>query len=151
MHNVLAESCPRAHFWVRAEVGNSLIPDNSHSQPADILLSNWVMGKPAAFDLSVTPLANSSILLETGVTAGRATLSTEQRKHSANDGTCNELGWIRGSRVIPVYWRHLEVCHHLIMKIEVLVIVIVIRQVLTMMQIRMMRVAQQLLLRVACY
>ena len=87
------------------------------------------------------------------MTAGRAALSTEQ---SANDGKCNELGWIRGSRVIPghkVHWRPLEVCHHFIMKIEVLVIVIVIRQVLTMMQIRMMRVAQyykQLLLRVAC-
>ena len=50
------------------EVGNNLIP-NSHSRPADILLPNWVIGKPAAFDPSVTPLLNSSTLLEAGVKA----------------------------------------------------------------------------------
>ena len=58
---------------------------HSHSRPADVLISNWVLGKTAACDLSVTPLLNFKILSEAGVTAGAAAHATELRKHEAND------------------------------------------------------------------
>ena len=46
-----------------------------------------------AFDLSVTSPLNSSVLPEAGLTAGSAAVAAEQRKHSANDAKCTELGW----------------------------------------------------------
>ena len=32
-----------------------------HTYPADVLVPNWVLGKPAAFDLSVTSTLNAQI------------------------------------------------------------------------------------------
>ena len=42
------------------------------------LQTSWVMGEPAAFDLSFTSPLNSSILQEADVTAGAAALFTER-------------------------------------------------------------------------
>ena len=47
---------------------------------ASILVPNWSMGKPAAFDLSVTSPLKSNVLLEAGLAAGQAASATEQRK-----------------------------------------------------------------------
>ena len=64
--------------------------DHSHSCPADILVLNWSVGKPAAFDLSVTSQLNLNVVLEAGLTAGATARATELRKHEANDGKCRE-------------------------------------------------------------
>ena len=56
------------------------------------IVPNWSMGKLAAFDLSVTSLLNSNVLLEVGLAAGQAARATEQRKHDENDAKCKELG-----------------------------------------------------------
>ncbi|KAL5481848.1 hypothetical protein EMCRGX_G004137 [Ephydatia muelleri] len=91
MRDILAETCRRAHLSVQVEAGCNLTPDHSHSRPADVLISNWVLGKTAACDISVTSPLNSNIMSEAGVTAGAAAQATELRKHEANDVKCSEL------------------------------------------------------------
>ena len=82
LRDILAETCSRAHFSAQVEAVTS---DHSHSHPADVLISNWVLGKTAACDLSVTSPLNSKILSEAGVTAGAAAHAIELRKNEAND------------------------------------------------------------------
>ena len=61
-----------AHLPVKLEVGNNLTPDHDHSRPADVLVHNWSLGKPAAFDFCVTSPLNSLILSEAGVSSCRS-------------------------------------------------------------------------------
>ena len=93
LRNVLVETSRRAHLSVKVEMGSNLTPDHDHSCPADILLPNWALGKPAAFDISVTSPLNPKILSVAGLSVGAAALSTEERKHTENDPKCNALGW----------------------------------------------------------
>ena len=44
------------------EVGSGLGHDERRTQPADVLVPNWDLGKPAAFDLTVASPLNQSIL-----------------------------------------------------------------------------------------
>ena len=74
-------------------MGSNLTSEHDHSRPADILLPNWALGKPAAFDISVTSPLNPQIVSVAGLSAGAAALSTEGRKHTENDPKCNALGW----------------------------------------------------------
>ena len=90
LRNVLVETCCRAHLSVKVEMGSNLTSD---SRPADILLPNWALGKPAAFDVSVTSPLNPKIVSVAGLSAGAAALSTEEHKHIENDPKCNALGW----------------------------------------------------------
>ena len=100
LHDILAESCRRAHLGVQVEMGNS---DHSHTRPADLLVPNWVQGKPAAFDLSVTSPLNPTIISEASVTAGVAAKATEERKHRSNDAKCSELAWVCVPLVVESY------------------------------------------------
>ena len=61
--------------------------------PADVLVPNRDLGKPAAFDLTVASLLNQCILTEACVTAGSSGWVSKQRKHASNDVKCSELGW----------------------------------------------------------
>ncbi|KAL5459944.1 hypothetical protein EMCRGX_G033342 [Ephydatia muelleri] len=88
------ETCRRAHIGVQVEVGNNLTHDHNKTRPADILLSNWFLGKPAALDVSITSPLNPLTLLEAGVLAISAAQVTEARKHQANDPKCSELGLV---------------------------------------------------------
>ena len=101
LHDVLAESCRRAHLGVQVEMGNNLT--NHNTRPADLLVPNWVLGKAAAFDLSVTSLLNPTTVLEASVTTGVAALTTELRKHSSNDTKCKELDWVCVPLVVESY------------------------------------------------
>ncbi|KAL5484030.1 hypothetical protein EMCRGX_G020457 [Ephydatia muelleri] len=94
IRDILVETCRRAHIGVQVEVGNNLTHDNNKTRPADILLSNWFLGKPAALDVSITSPLNPLTLLEAGVLAKSAAQVTEARKHQANDPKCSELGWV---------------------------------------------------------
>ena len=60
----IVEVCRRAHIGVQVEVGNNLTPSHSKTRPADILIPNWVMGRTAALDVSVTSPLNPQTLLE---------------------------------------------------------------------------------------
>ena len=66
--------------------------DQRRTRPADVLVPNWDLGKPAAFDLTVASPLNQSIL-NACVTAGSSARVSEQRKHASNDVKCSELGW----------------------------------------------------------
>ena len=68
-----------------------------------VLVPNWDLGKPAAFDLSVTSTLQSSALLEASVTAGSAALLAENRKHNSSDKKCDELGWACIPLVVETY------------------------------------------------
>ena len=102
LRDVLAESCRRANLVVQVEMGNNLT-NHSHTRPADLLVPNWVLGKAAAFDLSVTSPLNPTTLLEASVTTGVAALTTELRKHSSNDTKCKELDWVCVPLVVESY------------------------------------------------
>eukprot|EP00731_Ephydatia_muelleri_P010113 Em0005g699a len=94
IRDILVETCRRAHIGVQVEVGNNLTHDHNKTRPADILLSNWFLGKPAALDVSITSPLNPLTLLEAGVLAKSAAPVTEARKHQANAPKCSELGWV---------------------------------------------------------
>ena len=70
---------------------------------ADVLVPNWVLGKRAAFDLSVTSMLNAQIFQEACVTAGSAALTVQIRKHRVNDERCRDLGWACIPLVVETY------------------------------------------------
>ncbi|KAL5466992.1 hypothetical protein EMCRGX_G031157 [Ephydatia muelleri] len=73
------------------------------NRPADVLVHNWSLGKPAAFDFCVTSPLNSLILSEAGVSSGEAAQASEIRKHNSNDAKCVELGWVCIPLVVETY------------------------------------------------
>ena len=85
------------------EAGSNLSKDHNHTRPADILVPNWSLGKPEAFDLSVMSPLHSNVLLEAGLAAGEAARATEQRKHEENYAKCKELGWVCVPMVVEAY------------------------------------------------
>ena len=91
------------HLGVKVEVGNNLTQDHDHTRPADVLVHNWSLGKPAAFDFCVTSPLNSLILSEAGVSSGAAAHASEIRKHNSNDAKCGELGWACIPLVVETY------------------------------------------------
>ena len=100
LRDVLAESCRRAHLSVQVEMGNRNLTNHSHTHPADLLVPNWVLGKPAAFDLLITSPLNPATLLEASMTTGVAALTTE---HCSNDAKCKELNWACIPLVVESY------------------------------------------------
>ena len=71
--------------------------------PAYVLVPNWVLGKPAAFDLSVTSTPNAQICQEACATPGSAALAALIRKHQVNDERCRDLGWACFPFVVETY------------------------------------------------
>ena len=89
----MLQTCHRACISAKAEAGSGLGHELRNTRPADILASNWLCGKPAAFDLTVVSPLNPTFISEAGRIAGSAAVAAELRKHSANDAKCSELGW----------------------------------------------------------
>ncbi|KAL5473662.1 hypothetical protein EMCRGX_G028172 [Ephydatia muelleri] len=94
LRDVFAQFCHRARLGGQLEVGHGYGAEKSLSRPADILVPNWMIGKPAAFDLTVVSPLNSTTLNEAGARSGSAAGKAEVRKHNANDAKCTELGWV---------------------------------------------------------
>ncbi|KAL5518228.1 hypothetical protein EMCRGX_G003922 [Ephydatia muelleri] len=94
LRDVILESCRRAC------IGAGLGHDQHCTRPADVLVPDWVLGKPAAFDITVTSSLNPSIFTEASAMAG----SAEQRKHHANDAKCSELEWKCVPLAVESYW-----------------------------------------------
>ena len=103
LRDVFVESCHRACLGGQVEVGGGLGLDRLHSRPADVLVNNWHLGKPAAFDLTFTSPLNPITLTEAGVRCGSSALFAEARKHNANDSKCAELGWVCISLAVESY------------------------------------------------
>ena len=87
--------CQRACLGPCLEMGYGA-GSNSQSRPADVLIPNWDLGIPAAFDLSVTSTLHSSALLEASMTVGLAALVAENKKH--NRSVSRDLYMISGVR-----------------------------------------------------
>eukprot|EP00731_Ephydatia_muelleri_P019513 Em0012g338a len=94
LRDVFVEFCHRACLGGQVEVGSGQGHDRLNSRPADVLVKNWHLGKPAAFDLTITSPLNPTTLTEAGVKCGSSAQVAEVRKHAANDGKCKELGWV---------------------------------------------------------
>ena len=106
-HNALrddfAQFCHRVQLDGQLEVGHGSGGDCPNSRPADILVPNWMIGKPAAFDLTVVSPLNSNTLNEVGATRGSSAGKAEAHKHNANDHRCRELGWVCVPLAVATY------------------------------------------------
>ena len=85
------------------EVGSGLGHDARRTRPADVLVPNWVLGKPAAFDITVTSPLTPITLHEASVTSGSTAQVAENRKHASNDAKCSELGWVCVPLAVEAY------------------------------------------------
>ncbi|KAL5494380.1 hypothetical protein EMCRGX_G015702 [Ephydatia muelleri] len=83
LRDVVANLFRQAHMGVTVEAGYGLTHDNSRSRPADVLVTRWEKGLPAALDITVTSPLNPAILDESCSTAGVAAVAAESRKHVA--------------------------------------------------------------------
>ena len=63
-----------------------------------MLVPNWVLEKPAAFDITVTSPLTPIALHEASVTSGSTGQVAEFWKHSSNDAKCSELVCAFGSQ-----------------------------------------------------
>ena len=89
LRDVFAQFCHRARLGGQLEVGYGSGGDVSNSRPADFLVPNWTLGKPATFDLTVVSPLNSNTLIEAGATSGSAAGKAEVRKHNTlSAGSC---------------------------------------------------------------
>ena len=105
IRDTLFEFCQCAHLGAQLEAGSSLGHEAQQTCPADILIPNWGLGKPAAIDLCVTFPVNSETLQVAYVIPSSAAMQAEQRKHHSNDAKCGKLGWV----CIPLVVDSLEV------------------------------------------
>ena len=62
IRDTLFEFCQHACLGAQLEAGSSLGHEARQTRTADILITNWDLGKPAAFDLCVTSPLNSETL-----------------------------------------------------------------------------------------
>ena len=72
LQDIFSDFCQCASLGPHLEMGCWAGYTNSQSRLADVLVPNWDIGKPAAFDLSITSTLRSSVLLEASMTAGSA-------------------------------------------------------------------------------
>ena len=86
------------------EQGYGIGPAKDRSRPADILIPNWSLSRPAAFDIKVIhPLNNSALISDAGQTSGASAAVNEQEKHDNNALGCLERGWICVPLVVGAY------------------------------------------------
>ena len=62
--DVFVKCCRRANVSAQVEVGSGFGHDKRNTRPADVLVTNWSLGKPAAFDITVTSPLSPSIFLK---------------------------------------------------------------------------------------
>eukprot|EP00731_Ephydatia_muelleri_P011679 Em0006g573a len=100
LRDIFNDFCHSACLAPQLEMGGW---SRNRTRLADVLVPNWVLGKPAAFDLSVTSTLNAQIFQEACVTAGSAALAAQIRKHRVNDERCRDLGWACIPLVVETY------------------------------------------------
>ena len=62
LHDVVLGLCCHAHLAVLVEAGSGHTPRLDGTHPADVLVMDWKLGKPAAFDITVTSPLTPAIL-----------------------------------------------------------------------------------------
>jgi hypothetical protein len=88
----VAQYCAAAGLQAVAEQGGTRGHDAS--RPADVLVSPWPGGKPAAFDLTVRSPHRQDIVHLAGLHGGAAAARGEADKHARNDAKCQVAGWV---------------------------------------------------------
>eukprot|EP00731_Ephydatia_muelleri_P022143 Em0014g734a len=78
-------------------------PGIDFSRPADVLVPNWSLSNPAAFDLKVIHPLNTDLILEASLASGNSAEVGEIEKHAKNDQMCARLGWTCIPLVVEVY------------------------------------------------
>ena len=69
----------------------------------DVLVPNWSLSNPAAFDLKVIHPLNTDLILEASLASGNSAEVGEIEKHAKNDQMCARLGWTCIPLVVEVY------------------------------------------------
>ena len=102
-HNTLrdcfANLCSEAYLSPQLVKGPSI----EFSRPANVLVPNWSLSHPAAFDLKVIHPLNTDLILEASLASGNSAECGEVGKHAKNDEMYSELGWICIPLVVEVY------------------------------------------------
>ena len=99
LRDCFANLCSKACLSPQLEKG----PGIDFSRPADVLVPNWSLSRPAAFDLKVIHPLNTDLILEASMASGNSAECGEAGKHAKNDETCSELGWTCIPLVVEVY------------------------------------------------
>ena len=99
LRDCFANLCSKACLSPQLEKG----PGIDFSRPADVLVPNWSLSHPAAFDLKVIHPLNTDLILEASLASGNSAECGEVRKHAKNDEMCSELGWTCIPLVVEVY------------------------------------------------
>ena len=94
IRDTLFEFCQCACLGAQLEASSSLGHEAWQTCPANILIPNWELGKPAAVDLCITSSLNYKTLQVACVMPGSAAMQAEKRKHHSSDAKCLELGWV---------------------------------------------------------
>ena len=103
LRDVLADFFRRAHLSVAVEKGHGLTRDHNHQRPADLFVTGWDRGRPAAMDITVTSPLTPVILGESCQVVGAPALVAENRKLQANSPKCQELGWACTPLAVETY------------------------------------------------
>ena len=99
LRDCIADFCHKACLSPQIEKGSGILPKDQ-SRPADILVPNWSLSRPAAFEIKVINPLNLHIQ-EAGQTCGHAAEVGEEAKHSKNDEACA----LRGCHASLWLWR----------------------------------------------
>ena len=101
LRDAFAETCRRAMLAPRLEEGGRC--DGDRSRPADVLVPVWDLGRPAAFDFTVTNPLNPTHMMEASVSVESTLESAEAPKHAENDAKCDRLGWTCVPMAVSVF------------------------------------------------
>ncbi|KAL5482162.1 hypothetical protein EMCRGX_G022456 [Ephydatia muelleri] len=99
LRDCVANLCSKACLSPQLEKG----PGIDFSRPADVLVPNWSLSNPAAFDLKVIHPLNTDLILEASLASGNSAEVGEIEKHAKNDQMCARLGWTCIPLVVEVY------------------------------------------------
>ena len=81
LRDCFANLCSKACLSPQLEKG----PGLDFSSPADVLVPNWSLSNPAAFDLKVIHPLNTDLILEASLASGNSAELGEIGKHTKND------------------------------------------------------------------
>ena len=106
LRDCIADFCHKACLSTQIEKGSGILPKDQ-SRPADILVPNWSLSCPAAFDIKLINPLNLQLLQEVAQTCGHA---AEEAKHCKNDDARALRGWTCIPLVVEVFGMRLSMC-----------------------------------------
>jgi hypothetical protein len=106
LRDALFSICAVANLGPKKEQGSF---HEDKSRPADLLVPDWSLGKPAAFDFTVaSPLVPMNIQAAGGIDV---VSKAAEFKHNKNDPKCTELGWVCIPLSVDLYGRWGDEAH----------------------------------------